>query len=251
MANEAARQRFRQGASDEERSCLLKYGDESDIGLYRALAQFRQPLCFDELVGNGFRPQEHPASVTCTDDRGGISDVLGISTAMSGHAMRGGRHFVEFTTASDGSLPPVYLGVIRPVSLINGIDLEAKWRGSVHPVLVSSSFKPAVSEKLRSQRTAKWGDNSINCCTYFCNNGSCFWTDWSNERGSSGWQGHEGLTGSGTIGLLLDLDEGTLTVFMNGRQLGVMKDGLGGEYVWFVSVFAACTISISRGQAPN
>ena len=66
LANEAAHQRFRQSATDEERGCLPKYGDESDIGLYRALELLRQPLRFDELVGNGFGPQENPASVTCT-----------------------------------------------------------------------------------------------------------------------------------------------------------------------------------------
>jgi len=51
--------------------------------------------------------------------------------------------------------------------------------------------------------------------------------------------------------LLLDLDEGTICVFKNGRRLGVMKDGLGGEYVCFVSVFSSCTISMSKGEAPN
>ncbi|EJK68512.1 hypothetical protein THAOC_10298, partial [Thalassiosira oceanica] len=51
LANEAARQRFRESATDEERSRLPKYDDESDVGLLRALEQLRQPLCFDELAG--------------------------------------------------------------------------------------------------------------------------------------------------------------------------------------------------------
>ena len=67
LANEAAHQRFRQSATDEERSSLPKYGDESDIGLCRALESLRRPLRFDELVGIRFRPQkENPASVTYT-----------------------------------------------------------------------------------------------------------------------------------------------------------------------------------------
>ena len=53
------------------------------------------------------------------------------------------------------------------------------------------------------------------------------------------------------MGLLLDLNEGTLSVFKNGRLLGEMKDGLGGEYVWFVTVGSSCTISMSKGRAPN
>ena len=81
--------------------------------------------------------------------------------------------------------------------------------------------------------------------------GKRFWTNWNNDYYSSDWQGSEELTESGTIGLLLDLNEGTLSVFKNGRRLGVMKDGLGGEYVWFVSVYSGCTISMSKRRIPS
>ena len=70
-------------------------------------------------------------------------------------------------------------------------------------------------------------------------------------KGYSRWQGHEGLEESGTIGLLLDLNEGNLSVFKNGRRLGVMKDGLNGEYCWFVTARSACMISMSKGRAPS
>ena len=209
-----------------------------------AVETLRHPLRFDELAGNGFSLQEHPARVTCTG--------LGWSTAMSGHVMRGGRHFVEFafTNAEQGSLN-IFAGVIRPVSLTDDFDFEADWGGSVLPTSVSSRYEPAVAEKLRSQRTTKWGDSNIQCCSYFGSNGRCFWTDWNNEKDSPEWQGQEVLEGSGTAGLLLDLNEGTLSVFMNGRRLGVMKDGFGGEYCWFVSVWEACMVSMSKGRAPN
>ena len=246
LVNEAARQLFRQSATEEENKCLPKYGEESDIGLYRALEQLRQPLRFDDLMGDGLRSPEHPARVL-------YRDRLGWSTAMTGHVMRGGRHFVEFAITNDEQIRNVQVGVIRPVSLTDGIDLEADWRGSVYPVCVSSSYQPAIAEKLRLQSTDKWGDSNVHCCTYYCYNGRCDWTDWNNDDNASDWQGREGLGlgGSGTIGLLLDLDEGTICVFKNGRRLGVMKDGLNGEYVWFVSVSSACTISMSRGRAPN
>ena len=244
LANEAAHQRFRQNATDDERGCLPKYGDESDIGLYRALESFRRPLHFDELTGRGFSPQENPASVTNTG-RGYWS------TAMSGHAMRGGRHFVEFSIASTSRMPLVFLGVIRPVSLTDGIDLEDDWRGIVDPGTVSRSTKSAVSEKLRSQRTVKWKDSNVHSCVYYCGDGDCLWTDWNNEQDYSDWRGSQGLGGSGTIGLLLDLNEGTLSVFKDGRRLGVAKTGLDGEYVWFVSFWKACAISMSKGRAPN
>ena len=165
--------------------------------------------------------------------------------------MRGGRYFTEFAIANDGQGGHfIHLGLIRPVSLTNGIDLDADWEGQVYPASVSS-YKPTVAEKLSSQRTTKWKDSNIHCCTYYCVSGSCYWSDWNNEKDHYGWQGSECFRGSGTIGLLLDLNEGTLSVFKDGLRLGVMKNGLGGEYVWFASVYSASTISISKGEAPN
>ncbi|EJK62615.1 hypothetical protein THAOC_16765 [Thalassiosira oceanica] len=234
LVNEAAHQRFRQSATDEENKCLPKYGDESDIGLYRALDSLRQPLRFDVLAGKGFGPQENPASVTCIS-RGGFS------TAKSGHVMRGGRHFVEVKIT--GSPLNSRLGVIRPVSLTTGNDLDADWEGRVLPLTVTSGWKPAVALKLRSQRTPKWGDSNVHCCAYHCYTGDCHWTNWDNVSERQGtWQGSERQEGSGTIGLLLDLDKGTLSVFKNGRRLGVMKERLGGEYCWFVAVSSVCMV---------
>ena len=245
LANQAAHQQFQQSATDEEISRLPKYENESDIALFRELELLRQPLCFDELVAGGFGGRSHQECAASVTHLGG-----GWSTAMSGHVMRGGRHYAAFTIASDQYIANIYVGVIRPVSLTDGIALYADWEGRVNPVLVFENNKPAVAEKLRSQRTTKWGDNTIHCCSYCCA-GYRECTNWDNETEYADWQGRESLRGSGTVGMLLDLDEGILSVFKNGRRLGVMKEGLGGEYRWFVTVCSDCTISISRGQAPN
>ena len=59
------------------------------------------------------------------------------------------------------------------------------------------------------------------------------------------------LNEDGIIGMLLDLDEGTLAVYKNGRRLGVMKDGLSGEYCWFTSLLGCgCSVSVERGTLP-
>lgn len=53
-----------------------------------------------------------------------------------------------------------------------------------------------------------------------------------------------------SVGLLLDLDAGTLTVYKN----GVMKDGLSGEYCWLMSVQGASNstaVQIKRGYIPK
>ena len=44
----------------------------------------------------------------------------------------------------------------------------------------------------------------------------------------------EDFSDGDTIGMLLNLDKGTLTVYRNGHRLGVMKDGLSGPYCWYV-----------------
>jgi hypothetical protein len=39
------------------------------------------------------------------------------------------------------------------------------------------------------------------------------------------------------IGMLLDLDQGTMTVYKNDERLGVMSTGLSGEYSWAVALY--------------
>jgi len=50
--------------------------------------------------------------------------------------------------------------------------------------------------------------------------------DWGQSDAWSGMKGFE--VGDGELGLLLDLDEGTLTVYKDGCRLGVMMGGLTG-----------------------
>ena len=50
--------------------------------------------------------------------------------------------------------------------------------------------------------------------------------------------------------MLLDLDGGTLSVYKNGRKLGVMKRGLAGHYCWVVSLLSGTQVTIKRGPVP-
>ena len=75
------------------------------------------------------------------------------------------------------------------------------------------------------------------------------------------WAAQNGAGGGGTfahidqncvLGLLLDLDEGMMTVYQNGQRLGVMKTGLSGEYVWAVSMESRDSIvGIRRASIPT
>ena len=66
-------------------------------------------------------------------------------------------------------------------------------------------------------------------CTFNQWEGTCNWTDFNAEsetimRGVQ-WSGMEAFEfDDGELGLLLDLDSGTLTAYKDGRRLGVMKD---------------------------
>ena len=75
-------------------------------------------------------------------------------------------------------------------------------------------------------------NNSVSCCMYYSFDGQCYSHDWGEDiTDDSSWDGMERLSvGSSAIGMLLDLDGGTLSVYKNGRKLGVMKRGLAGHY---------------------
>ena len=64
------------------------------------------------------------------------------------------------------------------------------------------------------------------------------------------WEGREGLNEDGTVGLLLNIDEGTLAVYKNGVRLGILKEGLSGEYCWYTTLYDHSTVRIERGTPP-
>lgn len=99
-------------------------------------------------------------------------------------------------------------------------------------------------------------ENSIQCCLYYAPLGDCYSSDWGDSTEDyptgSTWEGSESISADsgGSIGMLLDLDEGTLSVYKNGRKLGVMKRGLAGPYCWVVSLGRHSQITMKRGTIP-
>ena len=70
--------------------------------------------------------------------------------------------------------------------------------------------------------------------------GHCFYTTYDGACYPSynHWEGRQNATELGDrIGLLLDLDQGTMTVYKNDERLEVMATGLSGEYCWAVELF--------------
>ena len=129
---------------------------------------------------------------------------------MSNEIMRGGKHYVRFVKSGDGA---TMMGLIRPMD----------WVGHEVPTGSYSTFLRDYWPQQITQRTARW-TSQINTVTYNSWSGRASWSDWQETTNySESWEGEEKCHGDYEVGLLLDLDEGTLSVYKNGRRLGVMK----------------------------
>ena len=69
--------------------------------------------------------------------------------------------------------------------------------------------------------------------------------------GYHNWEGIQNAREEGDrIGMLLDLDQGTMTVYLNDERLGVMATGLSGEYCWAVTMYRGSSARIAAAPAP-
>ena len=78
------------------------------------------------------------------------------------------------------------------------------------------------------------GDDNVDCCLLSTIDGKAFCMRWYVARHHTDfddWEGMEPIRETSfKIGMVLDLDEGTLDVYKNDRRLGTMMNGLVGEY---------------------
>ena len=81
--------------------------------------------------------------------------------------------------------------------------------------------------------------------------GHCFCDTDTGMRypGRRDWKGRQHPVEGDRIGLLLDLDQGTMTVYKNDERLGVMATGLSGKYSWAVSLYGS-SARIQDAEAP-
>jgi hypothetical protein len=80
--------------------------------------------------------------------------------------------------------------------------------------------------------------------------GHCF-LDFNGRRyPGNRWEGMQAAKQGDRIGMLLDLDQGTMTVYKNDERLGVMATGLSGEYSWAVSLFRQDSVRIEAAELP-
>ena len=157
------------------------------------------------------------------------------ATAFSNNVMMAGRHYTSFECNGDG----LWLGgVMRPG--------EVMQRAEGYPL--RSVF---FNNFTQCERSLQY-NNTVNCCMYDSFDGCCFSHDWDHNSvpSSQNWDGMERISPPCEIGMLLDLDEGTLSVYKNGRRLGIMKRGLAGHYCWVVAL-SEIQVTIKRGPVPQ
>ena len=196
------------------------------------LHESEHPLKFRTLLGNGI--EYHNGRRTLV--RGISNDIAGTAIA-SNYIMVSGEHYAEFRVT--GNRP--FLGIVRPMS---NLDPDRFSNDNFH------FFDRALCEDLLFARSDEWGSGNVHACQYCCEDGDMIWTNWEREDlGWDEWEGMEDCKTGDTVGMRLNLDKGTLTVYKNSRRLGVMKDGLSGSYCWFATVIEVSKVGIRRSGA--
>jgi len=240
-------------AKQEEREALPKMADQSYIELYNELLKHRKPRIFDQLIGEDLCYIDNDKShIIC--NRSG--ETVRSSTAICNHdVMRAGKHFVTFTILEYPD-DHIRIGIIRPLP-------NLWWTESFDPMLKEVSFDENDYNRLQRTRTERWGDTNVNYCAlevfgpelFFVSTRSglnrCCWSDFD-ETNTYELEVTEECSLPYKIGMLLDLEAGTLTVYNNGCKVGVIKDGLSGEYCWCASIWSnGDSVCIERGIIPT
>jgi len=239
LVEEVARQAVCSNATDGEMSSLPQHVGGTTTWL-SILHRFEHPLIFDVLLGGGI---EHR--------NGNLSKVYGtgdgyVCTAVSSHCvMRLGAHYAEFQIAGEP-----WIGIVRPMP---NLDAGAYQEGGFDFISVTDDHPSFVNK-----RSDDWGDSDVHACEINTMNGRMGWTNWvDGDIQGVEWEGMEECQSGDTVGLLLNLNDGTLTVYRNNRRLGVMKNGLSGSYCWHTVVVGSDVdeekdaVAIHRGTLPT
>ena len=238
IIKESARLLVKDIATEEQLAALPHYNGESSLADYHYLQLLRAPLAFDQIVGKAEYVNNDKSCIR--------HSVTGSSweTAISNNILRAGKHYVSFTPLADSK--SLMMGVMRP--------------GQAN----ESARGPPLRKRFFQNFTRRVGQGIVHCCFYDSYDGTCYYSDWgggncytsvldgSNElEADPHWgEGLKSMSSDDVMGMLLDLDEGTLSVYKNGRKLGVMKRGLAGQYCWAVSILRGTGVSIKRGTIP-
>jgi len=193
-----------------------------------------------------------------------------LPTAISNHVMKEGRHYCTIKV-TDNKEACITAGICRSMENFDpefAFEHERKRQKEIQrmfPMVGADVDRFALCGETMSpiynvSTYAQW-DSNCHACAYNAASGKAMWVGWDSEKDDPNdqlkdieiteWEGMETLPPGSVLGLLLDLDEGTLTVYKDNRRLGVMKDGLEGSFCWFVETFHPCEVEINREPVPS
>ena len=241
----------------------VRYGGDNcdeDLAVLEELNYLRSPLTFTHLLGNRIDYLENDKSCIWSSNTdtsmtpsylmaNAAHDMVDWSgsdqTAIcSDYVMTSGKHYAKFYIDTSSNTSTMFrffyskMGLMRPIS--SDWKEDAGW-AQFNPIY-NSWFNDFLEHK-----TDAWGKSDIHTCFYYDYDGTAERSNWDQDHKNShqeipwdGMKGYSCFSGEkiGQIGLLLDLDEGTLTVYKDGKRLGIMMRGLTGEYCWVLSVLA-------------
>ncbi|EJK59319.1 hypothetical protein THAOC_20475 [Thalassiosira oceanica] len=237
LVEEVARQAVFLRATGDEVDYLPHYASSTTTWL-SILYIYEHLLDFDVLLGCYIEHRNGDKTAICATGHRSVISSVAVS---SSYIMKSGAHYAEFLIT--GTTPCI--GIVRPMP---GLDAGAYQKGGCSFV-EDSRFSP----DFLAQRSDEWGNGNVHACEYYCGDGEKFWTDWVADHSEwEDWEGMEDCETGDIIGMLLNLVEGTLTVYKNNRRLGVMKDGLSGSYCWYAGVSQdGDTVAIIRAHLPT
>ena len=237
LVEEVARQAICSRATDAEMGCLPRYVSGTTTWLL-ILHRHEHLLDFDVLLGGHIEHRNGDKTTVCGSGDGDDYIIHDGAAVSSSYVMRSGAHYAEFQIGGEPCI-----GIVRPMP---GLDTGA-YREEF------DFFEDRFYSDIREQKSDEWGNGGVHACEYWSFNGSMNWTYWNDEESFNvDWEGMEGCDDGDTVGMLLNLDEGTLTSYKNNRRLGVMKDGLSGPYCWYARLnYDDHQVTIRRGKPPR
>lgn len=216
------------------RDCIPRVGAESWLRLLRELELLQRPTF--TLVGPDVVLRDEGQSAVRLSGGTTQAQQFYLQSAVCGGVdLRKGKHFLELMWVA-GSRPQ--RGDISPVSSLEvatllGLNpLDDDEDDDDDPLLVgvcSPSFDPT---------TGSMASNDMTATLYSARSGRLrqYREDIGHED-EFDWPGRQSAVIEDTIGLLLDLEEGSLAVYRNGKRCGLMvRSGLNAPLRWCVDL---------------
>ena len=171
LVDGAARQIFHEAATAYEKERLPRYeGEETHVKLLKELEGLRKPLELDILFSGVSRVWGSESTIQYNNYFADADFEDEYSSAISSHIMRSGRHYASFRIKKmEGN--GINFGIIRPL-----LKKKARTDLCFHPVIEDDFISANKSEVDFTIRASHWGDGNVNCCTYYGEDGSAWYT---------------------------------------------------------------------------